>query len=391
MQSVSQIETHLKQILEEYACVLARQTGCIQRERKFTGADLLQTLVFGWLAHPDASLEQLASLAAIRDVLVTDTALHKRFTESCAHFLHTILQEITSVLVQADEDVPLAVLHRFRAVILEDSSSIVLPDDLIVCWRGCGGNSSKGQAAVKIHVRWEIKRGRMWGPTLTDGRASDQSSPFNEEVLPPHSLFLADLGYYNLDRMVARRRARSYTLTRPQSHTVFFTKEGMRLNLKTLLPRRVGQLKQVRVCVGIKQRHPMRLIMLKVPPEIAERRRKDLRAEALEKQKPVSAHALELADWLLLLTDAPTKRLKAEEAIVLLRERWQMEILYKLWKQYGQIDEWRTAHTWRILCELYAKLIGVVLQHWLIVLGAWQDEQRSSSNSHKSFGMALSL
>ncbi len=54
-----------------------------------------------------------------------------------------------------------------------------------------------------------------------------------------------------------------------------------------------------------------------------------------------------------------------------------MEWLYKLWKQYGQIDEWRTAHSWRVLCELYAKLIGLVLQHWLIVLFAWHNEQRS--------------
>jgi hypothetical protein len=54
-----------------------------------------------------------------------------------------------------------------------------------------------------------------------------------------------------------------------------------------------------------------------------------------------------------------------------------MEMLYKLWKQYGQIDEWHTANRWRILCELYAKLIGLLLQHWLILLFAWQDEQRS--------------
>jgi hypothetical protein len=67
-----------------------------------------------------------------------------------------------------------------------------------------------------------------------------------------------------------------------------------------------------------------------------------------------------------------------QEALVLLRERRQMELLYKLWKQYGQIDEWQTANQWRILCELYAKLIGLLLlQHWLIILFAWQDEQRS--------------
>ena len=30
-----------------------------------------------------------------------------------------------------------------------------------------------------------------------------------------------------------------------------------------------------------------------------------------------------------------------------------------------------------MLCQLYAKLIGVMLQHWLMVLFAWHDPQRS--------------
>jgi hypothetical protein len=72
-------------VMEERARILARETGCIQRERKFDGASLLQMLVFGWLAHPDASLEQLASTVATREVLVTDTAVHERFNKSCAH------------------------------------------------------------------------------------------------------------------------------------------------------------------------------------------------------------------------------------------------------------------------------------------------------------------
>src|SRR5215831_17448721 len=79
MKSVSQVEQSLNHILAERANILARETGCIKRHRKFSGADLLQTLVFGWLGHPDASLETLASMAAIRQVQVTDTALHKRF------------------------------------------------------------------------------------------------------------------------------------------------------------------------------------------------------------------------------------------------------------------------------------------------------------------------
>ena len=133
MEKIPQIELSLKQVLEERAKVLARETGCIERQRKFNGADLVQTFVFGWLTHPNASLETLTSMAAIREVEVSDTAVHKRFTKSCARFLHAVLEEMVSVLVCAEQPVPLELLHRFKSVVLEDSSSIALPKGLADC------------------------------------------------------------------------------------------------------------------------------------------------------------------------------------------------------------------------------------------------------------------
>jgi hypothetical protein len=139
----------------------------------------------------------------------------------------------------------------------------------------------------------------------------------------------------------------------------------------------VGETKELRVQVADAHRYLMRLLMIRVPEEVAKRRRADLEEEALRRNRPLRQRAWELADWTILLTDAPAHLLSLQEALVLLRERWQMEMLYKLWKQYGRIDEWQTTNRWRILCELYAKLIGLLLQHWLIILFAWQDEQRS--------------
>jgi len=116
---------------------------------------------------------------------------------------------------------------------------------------------------------------------------------------------------------------------------------------------------------------------VRVPKEVGDQRREDLLRDAQRRGQTISEQTLRLADWTMLITDVPSKHLRFEEALVLLRERWQMELLYKLWKQHAQIDQWQTAHAWRILCELYAKLIGAVLQHWVIVLFAWQDPQRS--------------
>jgi len=157
MASLSQVECSLKHLMEERANVLARETGCIERQRKFSGADLLQTLVFGWLSHPDASLEALASGATLREVEVTDTAIHTHFTQACAHFLHAILEERTSVVVEAEREVPRELVSRFEAIVLEDSSTVALPNELVTCWQGCGGAPGEGHAAVKLQVRLPVK------------------------------------------------------------------------------------------------------------------------------------------------------------------------------------------------------------------------------------------
>ncbi len=78
-----------------------------------------------------------------------------------------------------------------------------------------------------------------------------------------------------------------------------------------------------------------------------------------------------------MVTNVPSSLLSASEALTLMRARWQIELLWKLWKSLGLLDEWRTGNPVHILCELYAKLLGVLVQHWLILLCCWDDPHRS--------------
>jgi IS4 transposase len=71
----------------------------------------------------------------------------------------------------------------------------------------------------------------------------------------------------------------------------------------------------------------------------------------------VSAARLRLADWTILLTNVPPELPSVEEALVLARCRWQIELLWKLWKQHGKIDTWCSEKPYRILTEIYAKLL----------------------------------
>lgn len=112
-----------------------------------------------------------------------------------------------------------------------------------------------------------------------------------------------------------------------------------------------------------------------VPQEVADQRRRRLKETAQRKGRAVSARTLTLAGWTILITTAPASLLSLEEALILLRLRWQVELLFKLWKSQGLVDEWRSKKAWRILCEVYAKLLGVLVQHWIVVTTKWSGDR----------------
>src|SRR5262249_24099193 len=56
---------------------------------------------------------------------------------------------------------------------------------------------------------------------------------------------------------------------------------------------------------------------------------------------------------------------------------WQVELLFKLWKSHGEIKTSRSTKPWRVLCEVLAKLLAMVLQHWVLLTGCWSCPSRS--------------
>jgi hypothetical protein len=388
MTSVSQIQEHLDTLFQDRADELAKTTGCVQRQVCFRGSTLLQTLVFGWSQHAKASLSQLASQANIQHVKVSGPAIHQRFTPNTATFLQAILLECVQIVVRNDFPLNGPCVRPFAQVVLEDSSTISLPEELAVIWQGCGGGGygqQAGSAAVKLHTCLELKSGQLWGPELTNGRVSDRRSPFRDELLPPSSLKIEDLGYFDSTRIRWRQEHEISTLSRCPANVQLLTRRGTPIQLREVLPKAVGKCEERDVLVSQSQQVPMRLLMIRVPVQVAAQRRRKILQEATRRNITVSQESLFLADWTILLTDVPCELLSITNALVLLRERWQMEQLYKLWKSEGEIDEWVTSNPWRILCEMYAKLIAVVIQHWMSVIWAWDNEQKSLQKLAQAF------
>jgi len=136
---------------------------------------------------------------------------------------------------------------------------------------------------------------------------------------------------------------------------------------------------ELNVLIGKEEKLPVRLFIERVPEMVSSQRRRKANKGASKKKKgkTASKRSLSLCDFTLLITTAPTDKLGFDEALVLYGARWQIELLFKLWKSHAQLDTSRSVNPWRILTEIYIKLLACLVQHWIIIMGCWNHPNRS--------------
>jgi hypothetical protein len=235
---------------------------------------------------------------------------------------------------------------------------------------------------------------------VQEARAAERRGPAISTPLPKGSLFDGDRGSFTRKDMRQRDQLGQYWITHAKATRPILDKRGQCWDLLAFFEAQEGQQVDVEVFVGKQEPLPVRLIAVRVSKEEAQRRRgrankqitpppKGSQAPVPGKGKPkeqrrgkpkrkkVSPARLRLAEWTILLTNVPQDLLSVQEALVLVHCRWQIELLFKLWKQRGKLDRWRSYQRERILTELSAKLLGLVITHWQLLLGCWQAPHRS--------------
>jgi hypothetical protein len=357
---------------------LARATGCVRRQRKFSGASLSRTLVLTVLFRPAAKNRDYQAMAAKLGVHVTEEAIDHRFTDELVVFLEGILKQAVAQTLAA-KAATTALLRKFSDVRIGDSTSLMLPDEFADQFPGCGGTENACRAAMKIQVLWSLVTGQLLGWQIEPGRASDAKSEIAAVSPPAGSLSVFDLGYFSLDRFRRVEKENAYWISRLQHGTKVFDAAGKCLDLSSFL-RQQGEngLVDTTVLLGEKDRLACRLIAVRVPPETAARRRCKIREKARNHGREASREYLELQEWTIFVTNCDEALLTWKEVVVLYRARWQIELLFKLWKSHNhlaQLEDSASPH--RQMAVLYAKLIGVIVQHWMLLSAAWNDIQRS--------------
>ena len=383
MDIISQVTRAMQTVLTTVADAAAITSGILKRKRKLTGAGLVQTLVFGWLANPQSTYDELAQAAGSIGIEITRQGIEQRLTQSAAEMLKTTLDaSAEQVIASGPQAIPL--LSRFNGVYVQDSSWITLPDELCDVWTGCGTNTEKGgKATLKIQLRFDTLTGAFEHLSLTDGKTHDCQAQKGFDTLAVGSLRLADLGYFSLDELKSLSDAKVFWLTRLKANCHLFLADGIPLDLPKWLKASNRQAIDCPIQLGKRALLPARLIAKRVSAQVANQRRRQLKTQAKRKGRTPSSDRLTLADWDIYITNASVQVLTLHEALVIARVRWQIELIFKLFKSLGQIDESRSQKPYRILCEVYAKLIAMIIQHWILLVAGWKYPEYSFQKAAK--------
>jgi hypothetical protein len=358
--SVQGLAAVLQTLLTEVADKAAKASGLIRRRRKITGAGFVQSLVLGWMADPKAKLEDLAAPLG-----VADQSLQERFNDRAVDCLRRVLTAAMGYLFEArPETIPL--LRRFTAVALDDSTAVTLPAALAGEYPGCGGSEADaGVAGVKVLARLEAIAGRVEFSEPTPACASDRTLHATLPPLPRGSLRLADLGFFDLKRMAQDTAGGISWISRAPARLLVRQAGEAGQNLPEWLRLQGSDRIDTIVTVGSQTRLTCRLVAVRAPEEVVQRRLENLEKKQRKKQRKVSEAQRMLCEWTVMLTDLlDAERFTAEQLWVLYRVRWQVELLFKRWKSGGGLGASRGRRPHRVLCEFLAKLLAVLIKHW---------------------------
>lgn len=347
----------------ETAETVARQTRFVIRRSKLTGAVFVQTLVCGWSEQPEASLNDLAEVAADLGVEITAQGLDERINDAAVRLFETLAQESLRWFQQR---IPLdiALLRQFTAIEILDSSHIALPATLQDAYPGSGGDGPA--ACLKVQLLLDLLTGELEQIVFQTGCDPDQAYEADLATLQPGVLRVSDLGYFNLARFQTINAHQAYFLSRLDLKVgLYDPATGQPVDLLTWLQGQTTPISERLLEVGSTARLPCRLIAVRLPQEVVDRRRQRARENAQRKGRTLSERYLALLAWNIFITNVPATMLSAEQVARLYPVRWQVELVFKLWKSEFALARVAGRRRARVLCELYAKLIGAVLLSFL--------------------------
>jgi hypothetical protein len=345
---------------------IARASGFLRRcSKKITPQNFLLTCcLFGLQNH--CSLSCFAQLwALLQQQHLSKQAVQKRFSARAVHFLQAVLQSILASLVIPAPGIPAGIRHRFKRVLLQDSTCLALPPKLAALFPGATNQTHAPQAGLKIQATLDLLKHQWLAFHLTPFVVNDQKA--SGEILAqaqPGDLIIRDLGYLVLEVLQKIQHLGAYFLSRWRyGIAVLCPQSGSKLPLLKLL-QQSGPLWESQVELG-RQRLPARLIALRLPDSVANARRHKARRNR-DRRLNHNEEYFQLLGWNIFITNVPPTMLDPKALVELYSLRWRIETIFKAWKSHFRLEQLTEVSAEQLLVVILSKLIWICWfsVHW---------------------------
>lgn len=250
-------------------------------------------------------------------------------------------------------------------------------------YKGCGASyknrSNKAKAALKLQVVFDYLNQILDRLDLTEGVRADQGYRNHLDDMQANELLIADLGYFVPACFKRISELGGYFISRYKADTNIYDLETEeKLDLLKLLEPKSFMVRDV--LLGKEAKLPVRIICHKLTDEQSTARRRKANLLAQGHGYKSSQRNQRLLQWSIFITNIPESKINARHIWSIYRARWQIELLFKLYKSHIKIEanKQKTTNTSRILCELYAKLCALLIFHGISSCTALNPETELS-------------
>lgn len=352
---------------KQYIDKIALKTKFVRRKSALDAEKFISMCVFLNNDICKDSLQDLVEKLNFHEgISISSQALDQRFNDYAVDFMKHVFNDTLRMQNKVlSSNGKLYGINFFERILITDSTSFSLPKEYREIYNG--NNSPGTESLIKIQLQFDLMTGEFIENKITHGNASDAGHNFYlKSYVKAKDLHIKDLGYYETHDLKNINKKQAYYLTRCKVNTkIYIKKNGITLEEFNVYKASRGLaegdfMELPEVYTGKNQELKSRLIIYKLTED---EKIKKIASEKKKDKKKAKTLDLENEKYSInmLLTNVPAKIIPKEIAYEMYSLRWQVEIMFKVWKSVFNVDLSKKVKIQRFQCSLYGKLMAILL------------------------------
>ena len=325
-------------------------------------------LMFSSQSFNQLSLEDFSNdFCEQHGITISKQALQERFNMFSVSFMSELLKRQLSHHIANVEKI--TDYKHFSRVRVRDSTRYSLPKEYTDVYKGHGGIGSPSQ--ISIQYEYDLLSGSAMSLELTSACRNDQQdSKETLHTIEKGDLLIRDLAYASKNYLQHITKMGAYYLNRCNVKWDVYDKDGVVINWNKILKRlKKYSLPAMEMEAFIPTKNQClatRLVITRVDANTYEKRLKKAHIAAGSKHYQVSQKYKVYAALNVFITNIPKPWLSINQIRKTYSLRWQIELIFRVWKSQANINKVKAVKIERFQCQLIARLLWLLL-HWKIL------------------------